>query len=115
MNGKSDSNTEEEDFEVDNGIGAKATKVKKVPIHEAACLNLLSKITEKMKTMDLPVVRYRRNCRFKREQTTISDSIYNNMMNTNENIFCNMIIDELAHKSDGNIFGTWDSAIKELV
>ena len=55
--------TEEVDVEVDNGIGAKSTKVKKVPIHEATYHNLLSKGTEKIKAMNLPVERYHKNFR----------------------------------------------------
>ena len=111
-NDDSNSSIEEKDVEVENGIGANATKVKKVPIHEAAYQNLLSKGTEKMKIMNLPIMGYRKNCRLQREQTVISDSTYNNMMNTNENSLCNMIIDKLTYENDGNIFGTWDSAIK---
>ena len=106
---------EEEDIDVDNGIGSKSTKVRKVPVHEAACHNLLSKGIEKMKLMNLPVVRYRKNKRLKREQTAISDSIYKNMINANENSICNILIDELTHDSDGNVFGTWDNTISELI
>ena len=65
--------------------------------------------------MNLHVVRYCKNRRLKREQTAISDSMYMNMMNANENSICNILIDELTHDSDGNVFGTWDNTITELI
>ena len=63
INDKSNYDTEEVDVEMDNGIGEKANKVKKVPIHEVTYHNLLSKNIEKMKAMNLPIVRYRKNYR----------------------------------------------------
>ena len=107
--------TEEVDIEVDNGIGESKIKIKKVPIHDAASHNLLAKGTEKMKLMNLPVVRYRKNRRLQREQTAISDSIYQNMMNTNDNSMHHVLINEIRHKNDCNIFGTWDCEIRELI
>ena len=108
-------NTGEVDVDVDSGIGAKSTKVKKVRVHKAACHDLLSKDKEKMAAMNLPVVRYRKNCMLKRNQTAISNSVYNNMMNTNKNSLCNDLINEIMHESDGTMFGTWDRQLNELV
>ena len=107
--------TEEVDIEVDNGIGESKIKLKKVPIHDLASHHLLAKGKEKMKVMNLPVVRYRKNRRLKREQTAISDSIYQNMMNTNDNSMYHVIINEITHTNDCNIFGTWDCEIRELI
>ena len=100
---------------MDNSIGESKIKVKKVAIHDNTSHNLLAKGTEKMNEMNLPVVRNRKNRRLQREQTAISDSIYTNMMNTNDNSMYNVLINEITHKNDGNIFGTWDSKITKLI
>ena len=105
----------EVEIDINNGIGNKRTKVKKVNVHDAATVNILKNGIDKMKAKNLPAVRYRKNCRLAREQVALRDSIYNNMMNIKDNNFINVTIDELNKEDDGNIFGNWDSEIKSLI
>ena len=52
--------SDEVEIEVDNVIGTKTTKVKKVNVHDAVTVNILKKGVDKMKSKNLPTVRYRR-------------------------------------------------------
>ena len=100
---------------VDNGIGTKSTTIKKVNIHESAAVNILNKGIDNMKSKNLPAVRYRKNCQMKREQVVLRDSIYENVINTNDNNLFNVKIGDINNKEDGNIFGTWDKEIRSLI
>ena len=60
-----------------------------------------------MKSKNLPAVRYRHKFRIQREQIVLRDFIYEILLNTNDNNLVNVIIAELNHIEDGNIFGTW--------
>ena len=63
--------TEKVEIEVENGIGTKTNKVKKVNIHDAVAVSILKKGVEKMKSKNLPAIRYRRKCRIAREQVVL--------------------------------------------
>ena len=65
----------EVEIDVNNGIGSKSTKVKKINVHDAATVNILQKGIDKMKSKNLPAVRYRKNCKLAREQVALRDSI----------------------------------------
>ena len=112
---ESTTETEEEAVDVNNGIGTKSTNVKKVSIHESAAVNILIKGRDKMKSKNLPAVRYRKKCRMQREQIALRDTIYKNMINTNDKNLFNRTIVELKQIEDGNIFGTWDKEIRSLI
>ena len=68
-----------------------------------------------MKAKNLPAVRYRKNLRTQREQVTLRDSIYENIMNIKFNNFINVTVSELNQQEDGNIFGLWDNEINSLI
>ena len=101
---------------MDIAIGkTKSAKIKKAEIHESAHCNIIQKGVEKMKAMNLPAIRHRKNKRMLREQVAIRDSIYNNVINaSSDNVMCN-IVNELQDKRDGNLFGTWDIEINSYM
>ena len=111
----SEDEIEEGDIDVNNEIGTKSTTIKKVNIHESAAVNILNKGIDNMKSKNLPVVRYKNNCQMKRKQVTLKDSIYANMINTNDNNLFNVIIGDINNEEDGIIFGTWDKEIRSLI
>ena len=107
--------TEEVAIDVNNGIGSKSKTIQKVKIHESAAVDILIKGIEKVKSKKLPAVRYRKNCRLKREQVALRDCIYENMINTNDNNLFNVTIEQINNPEDGNIFGSWDKEIRSLM
>ena len=107
--------TEEVAIDVNNGIGAKTKNIKKVKVHESATVDILTKGIEKMKSKNLPAVRYRKNCRLRREQAALRDCIYKNMIDTNDNNLFRVTVEQINNPDDGNIFGSWDKEIRNLM
>ena len=64
----------------------KVQRWKNINIHDASPVHILKKEIEKMKSKNLPEVRYRKNCRLAREQVALRDSIYYSMINIKDNI-----------------------------
>ena len=106
----------EVEVEVEVTVGKrKPTKIKKAAVHESAHCNIIQDGVNKMNLMNLPAIRHRKNKRLAREQVAIRDSIYTNVVNNDVNTNIETIVVELLHPSDGNIFGSWDNEIMDLL